>query len=288
MRILVTGGTGQLGLSLKRLENDFPKFTFFYPDKSNLNIVDFNAIENFVLINKISGIINCAAYTNVDKAEEEPALAHEINYLAVKNIAKIAKKHQLKLIHISTDFVFEGNSRTSYLEGDKTNPLNVYGATKLKGEKALLEINPCNSVLIRTSWLYSEYGTNFVKTILKLAKEQEELQVVSDQISSPTYANDLAKTILEIISNLKNKDVQIFHYSNKGTCSWLQFAEEIVKLSKSQCKVTPIAAVKFKSKAERPSFSLLNSEKIQQIFKLKIPHWKDSLKECIERLKSKV
>jgi len=284
MRILVTGGKGQLGLALRSLENNFSEFTFFFPDKNNLNIIDSNAVENYVLENKISSIINCAAYTNVDKAEDEPDLANKINYLAVENLAKISKKYRLKLIHISTDYVFDGNSKIPYLEGDETSPQNVYGATKLRGEKVLLEINPSNSMLIRTSWLYSSFGSNFVKTILRLTKEKDKIQVVSNQIGSPTYAIDLARTILLILPIVKSKGVQLVHYANKGACSWYQFAEEIISLSKSQCSVTPIEASKFESKAKRPNFSLLNTEKIQNTFDIEIPFWKDSLKVCISKL----
>ena len=286
--LLITGSKGQLGLELARLESDFSNHTFFLTDKSSLDITNFEAVESFVLKNKITAIINCAAYTNVDKAEDEPKLANEINYLAVKNLAEIAKKNSLKFIHISTDYVFDGSSKTPYIEEDITNPQNIYGTTKLKGENALLAVNPNNSVIIRTSWLYSIFGNNFVKTMLKLTKEKEKISVVSDQIGSPTNAKDLAKAILQVVPLIKNEGVQIYHYANKGECSWFQFAEEIVRLSKIECDVEPISSVKFSAKAKRPNFSLLNTEKIQQTFDLEIPHWKDSLKECIERLKSEV
>lgn len=283
--ILVTGANGQLGLTLKSLEKKFPSFSIIFKSKNQLNILNTKEVEECIKKNKISVIINCAAYTQVDKAEDESSLANEINHLAVKNLAEIAKKEQLKLIHISTDYVFNGISETPYLENAKTNPQNVYGSSKLKGEEALLTVNPTNAIIIRTSWLYSEFGTNFVKSMLRLTNEKEEISVVSDQIGSPTYANDLAKAILQIIPLLKSNSVQIYHYSNIGKCSWFQFATEIVNISKNNCKVRSITSLQFKSKAKRPKFSLLDTNKIQKAFNLEIPHWKNSLEECISKLK---
>ena len=282
--LLITGSKGQLGLELASLKSDFLNYTFFFTDKSSLDITNFEAVSAFVIKNKISVIINCAAYTNVDKAEEEAVLANEINHLAVKNLAEIAKINSIKLIHISTDYVFDGTSKKPYLETSKTSPQNSYGISKLKGEKALLRVNPKNSVIIRTSWLYSNYGKNFVKTMLRLSHEKESISVVSDQVGSPTNAQDLAKAILQIIPLLKSDGVEIYHYANAGKCSWFQFAEEIIKLSKNECKVIPISYLEFKSKAKRPNFSLLNTEKIQETFQLNIPHWKEALKICIEKL----
>jgi len=282
--ILITGSKGQLGLELSKLKNDFSNYTFFLADKSSLNIADYKAVENYISENKISVIINCAAYTNVDKAEEEPELANTINHLAVKSLAEIAKKYEVKLIHISTDYVFDGTSKFPYLENDKTNPKNRYGITKLNGEKALKEINPNNSIILRTAWLYSEFGKNFVKTIRRLGEEKEAISVVSNQIGSPTYAGDLALAILQMIPKLKYKGVQVYHYANQGECSWFQLAKEIIRLSNYQCEVKPISGSEFKTKAIRPNYSLLNTEKIQADFKLEIPHWKDSLKKCIARL----
>ena len=277
--VLVTGSKGQLGLEILKLENDFSQFKFYFTDRTNLDIANAKAIENYVVKNKIDVIINCAAYTNVDKAEDELELADEINYLAIKKIAEIAKKYNLKLLHISTDYVFEGVSENPYLETDVTNPQNVYGDSKLKGEKAIQEINPSNSIIIRTSWLYSKFGNNFVKTMLKLSKEKNQISVVSDQIGSPTNACDLAKTMLQLIPKIKSNEVELFHYTNKGKCSWFQFAEEIIKLSNNECKVVSVSSAEFKSKASRPNFSLLNTDKIQQKFKVTIPHWKDSLEK---------
>jgi dTDP-4-dehydrorhamnose reductase len=282
--ILVTGAKGQLGISIANIATNFPNFRLIFKSKSELNISNAKAVEELIKCDKIKVIINCAAYTNVDKAEDEPAVANKINHIAVEHLAKISKKHDVKLIHISTDYVFEGTSKIPYKETDITNPQNSYGATKLKGEQAMLRINPSNSILIRTSWVYAEHGANFVKTILRLTKEKETISVVKDQIGSPTYAADLARTILQLIPLLKNDGVEIYHYANTGTCSWFQFAEEIVNISKHNCKVVPIASSEFKTKVQRPPYSLLNTQKIQETFKVEIPHWKESLRTCIEKI----
>ncbi len=286
--ILVTGSKGQLGSEIADLKDQFSEYTFFLTDKEELDITNAAQIEQFVLKNNIKVIINCAAYTNVDKAEDDTEQVYKVNHLAVKNIAEIAKKHQLKFIHISTDYVFEGSSEVPYLETDETNPKNVYGNSKLLGEKALLEINPRNTLIIRTSWLYSSFGHNFVKTILKLSKERKQINVVDDQIGSPTYAKDLATVILKLILKLETKQVEIFNYSNSGKCSWFQFAQEIIKNAKSECMVLPISSEAFASKAFRPNFSLLNTEKIKKSFQISIPNWKDSLKVCLDKMKEPI
>jgi len=286
IHVLVTGSKGQLGLELVGLESVFLNYQFFFTDKNQLDITKFKDVSTFILKNKIEVLINCAAYTNVDKAEDEPNLANEINHLAVRNLAEIAKKHQLKFIHISTDYVFDGNSNIPYTEKENTNPKNVYGITKLNGEKALLKVNPPNAVIIRTAWLYSSFGKNFVKTMLRLSEEKESISVVSDQIGTPTYANYLAKTILQMLPLMKSNGVQIYHYANDGKCTWFQFAEEIIKLSKNKCEVIPVSSSTFNSKAKRPNFSLLDTKKIQQEFDVKIPHWKDALAVCMEQLRT--
>ncbi len=287
INILVAGANGQLGLTIESLKENYLNYNFFFAIKSKLNITNKLDIDNFVQENKIDVIINCAAYTKVDEAESEYELADEINHLAVEKIAKIAKKHKIKLIHISTDYVFEGKINRGLVESDKTNPKNVYGATKLNGEIALQKINPDNSIIIRTSWVFSKFGKNFVKTILRLSSENQKINIVSDQFGSPTNAKDLAKAILDIIPSLSNNKVQIYHYANVGSCSWFQFAQEIVKGSSNNCKVMPIFAKEFKVKAKRPNYSILNSEKIQKKFNLKIPNWKDSLNESICELERK-
>ncbi|MDO9276458.1 MAG: dTDP-4-dehydrorhamnose reductase [Lutibacter sp.] len=286
MNILITGSKGQLGLELVNLGHQFPNLNLFCTDKFSLNILSFEELEQYVLKNKIDAMVNCAAYTDVNKAEDEPEMADEVNHLAVRNLGLIAKKHHLKLIHISTDYVFDGNSEIPYKESDETNPQNAYGVTKLNGEKALLEINPKHSIIIRTSWLYSEFGNNFVKSILKLSKEKESITVVSDQIGSPTYAKDLALAILQIIPAINNSDLQIYHYANKGQCSWFDFASAIVNIANCNCRVLPIPSEAFKTKAKRPKYSLLDTEKIEEAFNLEIPNWEVALKECVLKLKN--
>ncbi|OGS71002.1 MAG: dTDP-4-dehydrorhamnose reductase [Flavobacteria bacterium RIFCSPLOWO2_12_FULL_35_11] len=281
MNILITGSKGQLGLELENLGHQFPDLNLFCTDKFSLNILNLEEAEQYVLKNKIDVVVNCAAYTDVNKAEEEFKMADEVNHLAVRNLGLIAKRHNIKLIHISTDYVFDGNSSIPYKETDATNPQNAYGVSKLNGEKALLEINPKNSMIIRTSWLYSEFGNNFVKSMLKLSKEKESITVVSDQIGSPTYAKDLALTILQIIPEINSDDLQIYHYANKGQCSWFDFASAIMKISQQNCEVLPIPSSAFKTKAKRPKYSLLNTDKIQHTFNLEIPNWEDALRECI-------
>ena len=282
LNILVTGANGQLGSSLKSLAPNYPNYTFYFTDKNELDITKIRKIEEFISKNKIQLIINCAAYTNVDKAEGEFPLANEINHLAVENLGVVSKDNNIRLIHISTDYVFDGTLEKPYVETDKTNPTNNYGITKLKGEEALLKLNPENSIIIRTSWLYSLYGNNFVKTMMRLGKEKETINVVSDQIGSPTNASDLAKAILQIIPLIESKRVEIYHYSNSGVCSWFQFAQEIMKISKSDCKVEPILSKDYNSKAPRPNFSILNTEKIQYTFNVEVPEWKTSLRNYIQ------
>jgi len=237
---------------------------------------------------KFDVIINCAAYTAVDRAEEEQELANQVNHLAVKQLAGIAKEQKAKLIHISTDYVFDGESDKAYLETDETNPINVYGKTKLAGEKALQEIMPNDAIIIRTSWVYSEYGNNFVKTMLRLGKERDEINVVSDQIGSPTYVTDLAGAILEIIKNKGFKEIsqatQIYHYSNKGEISWCDFAKEIFKIAKVDCKVNPITTQQHPTPAKRPKNTLMSKDKIAETFNFKMVKWKKSLSDCLDQL----
>lgn len=281
MNVLITGSKGQLGLELESLGHQFLNFKLFCTDKFSLNILNFEETEQYVLKNNIEVMVNCAAYTDVNKAEDEFEKADEVNHLAVRNLGLIAKKHHIKLIHISTDYVFDGNSEIPYKETDATNPQNTYGISKLNGEKALLEINPKDSIIIRTSWLYSEFGNNFVKSMLKLSKEKESITVVFDQIGSPTYAKDLALVILQIIPEISSDSLQIYHYTNKGQCSWFDFASAIMKIAQQNCEILPIPSSAFKTKAKRPKYSLLDTDKIQHTFNLEIPTWEDALRECI-------
>ncbi|MFO7672328.1 MAG: dTDP-4-dehydrorhamnose reductase [Lutibacter sp.] len=286
MNVLITGSKGQLGLELENLGHQFPNFKLFCTDKFSLDILNFEETEQYVLKNNIELVVNCAAYTDVNKAEDEIEKADEVNHLAVRNLGLIAKQHHLKLIHISTDYVFDGNSEIPYKETDATNPQNAYGITKLNGEKALSEINPKDSMIIRTSWLYSEFGNNFVKSMLKLSKEKESITVVSDQIGSPTYAKDLALAILQIIPQIDSDGLQIYHYANKGQCSWFDFASAIMKIAQQNCEILPIPSSAFKTKAKRPKYSLLDTDKIQHTFNLEIPTWSAALRECVSSIHS--
>ncbi|MCF6367185.1 MAG: dTDP-4-dehydrorhamnose reductase [Bacteroidales bacterium] len=284
--ILVTGSDGQLGSELKKISSEFIDFTFLFTDVSDLDITDINALENYFANYKVDFIINCAAYTNVDKAETDKENADKINATAVQNLAFFSNKYKVPLIHISTDYVFDGISKIPYKETDNTNPQSAYGKTKLKGEKFAKEAY--KHIIIRTSWLYSSFGNNFVRTMLRLGKEKDEINVVSDQIGSPAYAKDLANVILSIINksdrNIDNFKTGIYHFSNEGSCSWYEFAKEIFKQKKINCKVNPIGSSEYPTPTKRPEYSLLDKSKIKETFKINIRYWKDSLKECLNSL----
>ena len=290
MRILVTGKNGQLGRSIYKLintevkaDNNLSSSKFIFVGREELDLSNNSSIINyFDNHDKFDIIINCAAYTAVDKAEEEQELANQINHLAVKQLASIANKQQARLIHISTDYVFDGENFKPYCEDDTTTPNGVYGITKLDGEKAMQEINPLNSIIIRTSWVYSSVGANFVKTMLRLGRERDSLGVIFDQVGTPTYARDLAKAILDILVNIKNEKVEIYNYSNEGVLSWYDFAKEIMRMAKIDCFINPIETSEYPTPAKRPHFSLLNKSKIKKEFNLTIPFWKDSLDECLK------
>jgi dTDP-4-dehydrorhamnose reductase len=287
MRILVTGKSGQLGRSIHKLvntkiANNQNSNEFVFVGREELDLSSESSISHYFSNNdKFDVIINFAAYTAVDKAEEEQNLANQVNHLAVKQLAQIAKNQQAKLIHISTDYVFDGKSDKPYIETDETNPINVYGRTKLAGEKALQETMPTNAIIIRTSWVYSEYGSNFVSTILRLGRERDELNVVSDQIGSPTYATDLAEVILNIIDNKdyqdKNQSTEIYNYSNEGEISWYDFTKEIFKIAKIDCNINPIMASQYKIPAKRPGNTTINNNKILKTFNFCSIFWKNSL-----------
>ena len=279
--ILVTGSNGQVGSEIRALSSDY-NYNFFFTDRESLDISNADAINEFVKNNNINTIINCAAYTAVDKAESDEQNADKINHLAVKNLALTCKQNSIKFIHISTDYVFDGKNYKPYTEDDITNPNGVYGKTKLDGEKTLLHVNPKNSIIIRTSWVYSSFGANFVKTMLRLGKEKESLGVIFDQVGTPTYARDLAKTILDIIPKIQNSKVSIYNYSNEGVLSWYDFAKEIMRMAKLDCKINPIETKEYPTPATRPHYSLLNKSKIKQEFGITIPYWKDSLDECLK------
>lgn len=282
--ILVTGSNGQLGKELQALKNDYPQFRFVFASREDLKLQHYGLVENFFIAAKPQYCINCAAYTAVDKAESEPDMAMLINGEAVGNLAAVCKKYQVKLIHISTDYVFDGESEIPYKEDAATGPTNIYGISKLKGEQLCVKEDP-DAIIIRTAWVYSSFGHNFVKTMMRLMKERNELNVVSDQVGSPTYAADLAKTILTIISSGKWQ-AGMYHYSNEGKISWYEFAAEIRNLAGSKSIVHPILTAEYPTPAKRPKFSLLNKEKIKSVYHIAIPEWKDSLKKCVELLQA--
>jgi dTDP-4-dehydrorhamnose reductase len=282
--ILVTGSNGQLGSELRVLAQKYPAYNFHFTDYKALDITNHSAVKAFVKAAHVSVVINCAAHTAVDKAESDLEMSTKLNHLAVENFAKIAKESNIKLIHISTDYVFDGTNYMPYTEEDKTNPQSVYGSTKLAGEQALQQINPANSIIIRTSWVYSSFGNNFVKTMLRLANERTELGVIVDQIGTPTYARDLAKVLLEIIPKLNNDNLELYHFSNKGVCSWYDFAKAIFDLKEIDIKVNAIETSQYPTAAKRPFYSVLNKNKIENSFQIEIPNWRVSLKECLQQL----
>lgn len=287
--ILVTGSSGQLGLSLQQLSHLDSNYDFYFANRSDLDLASNSSIASFFNNKKFDLIINCAAYTAVDKAEIDLESARQVNFLAVKKLAEISRYQQSKFIHISTDYVFNGEQALPYQEADKASPQSVYGTTKLNGEQAVFAELPASAVVMRTSWLYSEYGNNFVKTMLKLGREREELKVVFDQIGTPTYASDLAETIMAIISSQSfqnnNFDSQLYHYSNEGVCSWYDFAKAIFDICAVECQLDPIGTDGYPTPAKRPQYSLLNKEKIKNDYGLTIPYWRDSLKRCLDKLK---
>ena len=252
-----------------------------------LDITNIAVVRAYIKDNGINLVVNCAAYTAVDKAESEPVKAELINKTGAANLAKVCVEFDIPLIHISTDFVFDGTKRTPYIETDKTNPVSVYGRTKAEGEEEVIKQNG-SFVIIRTSWLYSEYGNNFVKTIIKHAQEKAELKVVNDQIGSPTYAEDLADVILQVIPRIKKGTKEIFHYSNEGVASWYDFAIKIIELKRLNCRILPIGTRDYPTAARRPIYSVMDTSKIKKYFDIKTPAWQNSLKKCISKLGSNV
>ena len=294
MNVLVTGANGQLGQEIRKEANECScplHEKFFYTDVNKntgvdeLDITSLDSIRTYVKDKRINLVVNCAAYTAVDKAESEPAKAELINRTGAANLAKACTEADIPLIHISTDFIFDGTKRTPYLETDKANPMSVYGKTKLDGEEEIIKQNG-TFIIIRTSWLYSEYGNNFVKTIIKHAQERTELKVVNDQIGSPTYAEDLADVILQITPRIKKGTKEIFNYSNEGITSWYDFAVKIVELKKLNCKILPIETKDYPAAAQRPAYSVMDTTKMKKYFDIKITTWQDSLKKCISKLGS--
>lgn len=281
--ILITGANGQLGNEMRRVATTSSD-NFIFTDVAELDITNYEAILSMATENKVDVIVNCAAYTNVDKAEDDREFANLLNNTAAGYLAKAAKEVGATLIHVSTDYVFNGSAHTPYTEDCATTPIGVYGQTKLDGEIAVAE-SGCNYIIIRTSWLYSKWGGNFVKTMQRLTAEREELSVIFDQVGTPTYAGDLADAIGEIISGDKLDRQGVYHFSNEGVCSWFDFAYEICSLSGNICDISPIHSCDFPSKVTRPHYSVLDKTKFKETFGVKIPYWKQSLVKCINELK---
>ena len=282
--ILITGANGQLGNEMRVVSAEQEQLTYHFTDVAELDICDIEAIERYVVDHAIDCIVNCAAYTNVNKAEEDTELCDKLNHLAPANLARVAAKHQIGLIHVSTDYVFNGEHYVPYKEDEPTCPNSVYGATKLAGEQAILSIHP-EAVVIRTAWLYSTFGNNFVKTMLRLGSEREELGVVFDQIGTPTYARDLARTIQHIM--VKGIVPGIYHYSNEGVCSWYDFTKMIFALGGiTTCQLKPLHTDEYPTPAARPHYSVLDKTKIKKTYGIDVPYWVDSLRECISSVVS--
>ncbi len=283
VNILITGANGQLGNSIRKIAPRYSLAKFFFTDVPEVDITDITLLEELVKKNDIHAIINCAAYTAVDKAETDIEPAQKINVDGPRNLAIVAKKFNIKLIHVSTDYVFNGNGNQPLKETDATDPIGVYGKTKLEGEKAVEAIG-CDALVVRTAWLYSEFGGNFVKTMLRLGKERKELNVVYDQVGTPTYAPDLAVAILDLLQK-GFSGYTLYHYSNEGVISWYDFAKAIFDLSAVEIKLNAIESSEYPTPAKRPAYSVLNKKEIKRAG-IRIPYWRDSLLECLKILNS--
>lgn len=288
MKIAVTGAYGQLGNEINELSQNYKNWDFLFTDVDSLDITNEKAVKEFYAQNQPDFIVNCAAYTAVDKAESDIETARRVNAQAPEILAKVSAGFHSKLIQVSTDYVFDGKNHEPYLETDPVGPTGIYGQTKLEGEQLSLQANP-QSIVIRTSWLYSSFGNNFVKTMLRLGSEREELKVVFDQVGTPTYAADLAATILKIIELSENDATNfvpgIYHFSNEGVASWFDFAQAILTMSNINCKVFPVLSNEFPTPATRPNYSVLDKTKIKNTFAIEIPYWTESLGKCVKKLK---
>lgn len=282
MNILVTGANGQLGTEMRNVSSESSD-RYIFTDIAELDITDSKAVDKLVTSENIDIIVNCAAYTNVDKAEEDEQAADIINHKAVAILASAAADKGATLIHISTDYVFDGNRCVPYREEDMTFPTGAYGRTKLAGEQVVIE-SGCRYIILRTSWLYSPYGKNFVKTMMRLTAEKENINVVFDQVGTPTYAGDMAALIHKIITGRHLDRLGIYHYSNEGVCSWYDFAVEICRQCGNTCDIRPCHSEEFPSKVKRPNYSVLDKTKIKETFGLTVPYWSESLEKCIKIL----
>ena len=289
MRVLITGSNGQLGSEIRELAANYRKLDFVFKNLPELDICNFEVLQAFIIDNNINAIINCAAYTAVDRAEEDAETAEQVNSMGVANLVNALQTVNGKLIHISTDYVFDGDHFFPYKESDPVSPIGVYGKTKRAGELAVIN-GAIDSIVIRTSWLYSSFGSNFVKTMLRLGSEKENLGVIFDQVGTPTYARDLANTCLKILCENSSENISkngnLYHYSNEGVTSWYDFAISIMELGGMDCKVKPIQTKDYPVLAKRPHYSVLNKSKIKNDFKIEISYWRDSLKDCIKKIKN--
>lgn len=281
--IIVTGSKGQLGQELQRLAPAFPSYTFHFFDRSELDITNTEQVHRIFTSLKPAACINCAAYTAVDKAESEQEAAYAINADGSKNLAAAAKEQSARFVHVSTDYVFNGQGEWPYKESDPTDPINLYGASKLKGEQLAVEANP-ETVVIRTSWVYSSFGNNFVKTMLRLMQSRTELSVVADQTGSPTYAADLAETIMQLVRS-RQWQSGFYHFSNEGVITWYEFAREIQHYTHLNCTVHPISTEQYPTPAKRPKYSVMDKEKIRQVYGVTLVPWRSSLYRCLDLLK---
>ena len=283
-KILITGGKGQLGMSLNSIKKSYPRYQMVFTDIEELDISDKEGIGKTLDEDEYYAIINCAAYTAVDKAEEEVELSTKLNALAPKYLGEEASKRGIRLIHISTDYVFDGSKNTPYSPKDEAEPNSIYGKTKLEGEKNIMSIEGLSYLIIRTSWLYSQYGHNFVKTMARLGSERDEITVVYDQVGSPTYAKDLAIGIMEALEIMDADTRELFHFSNEGVCSWYDFAYKIMELKDLKAKVSPILSKGYPTPAPRPHYSVLDKSEFRAYTQRDIPHWEESLKICIKNI----
>lgn len=281
--VIVTGANGQLGRELQELAAANPTYNFVFADRTELPVDDQQKVDSFFAVHGPSWCINCAAYTAVDKAESDKDAAFRINGDGPGHLAAACRRHAAKLIHVSTDYVFDGTSATPLKETDPTGPISTYGASKLDGERKAMANNPGGTVIIRTAWVYSEFGNNFVKTMIRLMKERPAINVVDDQIGSPTYAADLAAVILHIVAGNRFTP-GIYHYSNEGRTSWYQFAQAIKAQIGSACTVNPIPSSQYPTPAKRPHYSLLDKTLIRYTYQVEVPNWEDSLKKCLARI----
>jgi dTDP-4-dehydrorhamnose reductase len=290
MKVLITGSNGQLGSEIKELVSEFENLEFIFKDLPELDICDLDMLTTIIINQHINAVINCAAYTSVDQSEENPEIAEQVNVKGVLNLVNALEKVNGKLIHISTDYVFDGNHSQPYKESDSVSPIGVYGETKRAGELAVLN-SSIDAIVIRTSWLYSYYGNNFVKTMLRLGNEKESINVVFDQIGTPTYAKDLAKTCMNILSDAGSTNISkkgsLYHFSNEGVTSWYDFATAIMEISNIDCKVVPIETKDYPTQAIRPLYSVLDNYKIKSDFKVTIHNWRDSLANCLRKINQK-